>query len=200
MRSGSARKIDLVRRAASERLDPQRRAALGQFMTPSAIAEFMASLFQRWPQHIRLLDPGAGVGSLTHAFANRFWAKADPGSALAVTAYEIDPLLQGYLAGQLRELEREAKGKGHRLSSAILENDFIVSGGFDLSFGRAGFTHVIMNPPYKKISSGSEHRHLLRRVGVETVNLYTAFLAIAVGLTETGGEIVAIVPRSFCNG
>jgi len=34
----------------------------------------------------------------------------------------------------------------------------------------------------------------------ETSNLYTAFLAIAIKLLEPGGELVAITPRSFCNG
>jgi DMSO/TMAO reductase YedYZ molybdopterin-dependent catalytic subunit len=33
-----------------------------------------------------------------------------------------------------------------------------------------------------------------------TVNLYTAFLGLVVALTKPGGEIVAIIPRSFCNG
>ena len=35
---------------------------------------------------------------------------------------------------------------------------------------------------------------------METVNLYTAFLGLAIELMEAGGELVAIVPRSFCNG
>jgi len=40
----------------------------------------------------------------------------------------------------------------------------------------------------------------LRSVGIETVNLYSAFLALTVALTLPGGQIVAIIPRSFCNG
>jgi adenine-specific DNA-methyltransferase len=35
---------------------------------------------------------------------------------------------------------------------------------------------------------------------LETVNLYTAFLGLAIELMMEGGEIVAIIPRSFCNG
>ncbi|WP_323092367.1 Eco57I restriction-modification methylase domain-containing protein, partial [Aeromonas jandaei] len=61
-------------------------------------------------------------------------------------------------------------------------------------------THVILNPPYKKINSQSAHRLALRTVGIETVNLYSAFVALAVGETAPGGQIVAIIPRSFCNG
>jgi adenine-specific DNA-methyltransferase len=41
---------------------------------------------------------------------------------------------------------------------------------------------------------------MLRGLGIETVNLYTAFLALAVAHSKDGGEIVAIIPRSFCNG
>ncbi len=40
----------------------------------------------------------------------------------------------------------------------------------------------------------------MRAVGLETVNLYTAFLGLAIELMAEGGEIVAIIPRSFCNG
>lgn len=62
------------------------------------------------------------------------------------------------------------------------------------------YTHAIINPPYKKISSNSLHRKLLRKIGVETVNLYSAFLALTITLMKDYGEIVAIIPRSFCNG
>ncbi len=62
------------------------------------------------------------------------------------------------------------------------------------------YTHAILNPPYKKINSSSAHRLALRRVGIETVNLYSAFVALAVALAAPGGQIVAIIPRSFCNG
>jgi len=40
----------------------------------------------------------------------------------------------------------------------------------------------------------------LRTLGIETVNLYSAFVAIAVAKATPGGQIVAIIPRSFCNG
>jgi len=62
------------------------------------------------------------------------------------------------------------------------------------------YSHAILNPPYKKINSNSAHRLALRRVGIETVNLYSAFVALAVAQAMRGGQIVAIIPRSFCNG
>jgi len=43
-------------------------------------------------------------------------------------------------------------------------------------------------------------RLLLRQVRIETVDLYSAFVALSLFLVIPGGQVVAIVPRSFCNG
>ena len=186
-----------VRREATERLDPKRRAAMGQFMTPAPIANFMASLFSKWPKEVELLDPGAGVGSLTEAFVERFKRESEPGSRLSAHAYEVEPLLLSYLDGQMNRLASD----GNRMIRAdVIARDFLQEGAFTVSFGGARYTHAILNPPYKKIGASSEYRLLLRRHGIETVNLYTAFLGLAVALTRPGGEVVAIIPRSFCNG
>src|SRR3990170_607422 len=119
------RPIDEARLEASKQLDPSRRSQLGQFMTPTAIADFMASLFTRWPQTVRLLDPGAGVGSLTESFAERFLASATAGASLDAHCYEIEPLLQDYLLDHLREAGARCKSQGHRFSSTIHNLDFI---------------------------------------------------------------------------
>lgn len=169
-------------------------------MTPTAIADFMASLFSHWPAEVRLLDPGAGIGSLTEAFANNFMTHTPVGASLEAHSYEFEPVLLRYLADHLREISADANKRGYRFNSAIHDRDFIADASFDLDMGAPRFTHVIMNPPYKKITTDSQHRKMLSKVGIETVNLYTAFLGLAVALTEPGGEIVAIIPRSFCNG
>jgi len=59
---------------------------------------------------------------------------------------------------------------------------------------------VIMNPPYKKINAKSETRKLLDAFEMEVTNLYAAFVWLAAKLLEPKGELVAITPRSFCNG
>lgn len=194
------RPIDQIRLQASKQLDPLRRSQLGQYMTSTAIADFMASLFTHWPQNIRLLDPGAGVGSLTESFAERFLANATAGASLEAHCFEIEPLLHGYLSDHLREVEIRCKNQGHRFTSTIHKRDFIAEASFDIGMGAPRFTHAILNPPYKKISTDSVHRKMLRQVGLETVNLYTAFLGLTVAMMEDKGEVVAIVPRSFCNG
>ena len=57
-----------------------------------------------------------------------------------------------------------------------------------------------MNPPYKKIKGESATRKRLNSAGFETSNLYAAFVWLTTHLLIPGGEIVAITPRSFCNG
>lgn len=182
--------VDQVRREANGRLDPARKIELGQFMTPTSIARFMASLFSERNGSVRLLDAGAGVGSLTDAFIDH-WGKA----GVSVSAYEIDPTMISYLRDTL---ERYGNCS---FEARIIERDFVQDAVYRIKLGnKERFTHAILNPPYKKIGTNSEHRALLRAVGLETVNLYTAFLGLAIGLMADGGEVVAIVPRSFCNG
>jgi len=64
----------------------------------------------------------------------------------------------------------------------------------------ATVTHAILNPPYRKIATSSRERTLLASIGIETSNLYAAFVALALRQLTEGGELSAITPRSFCNG
>ncbi|MBT8421052.1 MAG: Eco57I restriction-modification methylase domain-containing protein [Gammaproteobacteria bacterium] len=160
----------------------------------------MASFFQDGTGHCRLLDAGAGIGSLSAAFLDRWRAGRFHFQRVELDAFEIDHALTSHLSQTI-----ERYNHGGDFAANIYEEDFIHSAARSLSgdlFSKAleGYTHAILNPPYKKINSNSTHRLALRRVGIETVNLYSAFVALAVALTVTGGQIVAIIPRSFCNG
>ncbi|ECE5701202.1 SAM-dependent methyltransferase, partial [Salmonella enterica] len=67
--------VDTVRREVAPRIEQKRKAEFGQFMTPSSVARFMASLFPSSTlQTCRLLDAGAGVGALSCAFLDRWGA------------------------------------------------------------------------------------------------------------------------------
>jgi hypothetical protein len=50
-----------IRQSVNGSTDRMVRASIGQFLNPAAIAQFMASLFEGGPGHVRLLDPGAGA-------------------------------------------------------------------------------------------------------------------------------------------
>lgn len=181
----------------------QRRYA--QYMTPAPIARFMAGLFPRpQEQELRLLDPGAGLGSLSCALFERF--SAEPGLRhISLDAYEIDPALLAPLQANLSRCAAQAAAC--HLTWQLHGSDFIHAASELLASQSSlwpqplpRYTHCIMNPPYKKLASSSSQRVSLRRAGIETVNLYSAFVALALLLLEDQGLLLAIIPRSFCNG
>ena len=178
--------IDDLRLITNNKLDPANKAIWGQFMTPSCIADYMASLFDKTTDNIKLLDCGAGIGSLTIAALKALE------TVELVDLWEIDPIMQAQLKQNLTHLA---------LDYSIHSQDFISEAVTNICLGKGQrYTHAILNPPYRKINNNSEHRKLLRKVGIETVNLYSAFLALTIKLMAQGGQIVAIIPRSFCNG
>lgn len=196
---------DLYRLDATKQLDPKRRSELGQFLTPANVAQFMAALFDGFDD-VRILEAGAGVGMLLAAAISEACERPTLPTRIEATAFEIDPLLARYLSQTIRGCEARCRHAGIRFRAEVNQADFIEAGVELLDHGLFGvkhqprFTHAILNPPYKKLNSDSATRVRIRRVGIETSNLYTAFIALAVQLLETGGEIVAITPRSFCNG
>ncbi len=161
-------------------------------MTPEPIAAFMAGLFDGpMPGRVRLLDAGAGEGSLTAAFIAR-WT----GSPIEAHAYECDPAIAARLQTTLHRLADQAGS-----APQVLMEDFVQAAARMARLGQGPrYTHAILNPPYRKIGNGSQHRALLRAVGLETVNLYSGFVGLALELLAPGGRLVAIIPRSFCNG
>ncbi|MFW6297875.1 MAG: Eco57I restriction-modification methylase domain-containing protein [Desulfosalsimonas sp.] len=193
--------VEQTRLAASKETDPKRKSQLGQFFTPASIARFMADLFA--PARNKkcvLLDPGAGIGSLSAAFLERWSAGGLDFDEVELHAFEVDESLHPYLSQTL-----EACGKKGQVTSVIRSDDFVIAAAnwLENNFFASPlpeFTHVILNPPYRKIRSDSVHRLALRSVGIETVNLYSAFVALSLALLENHGQLVAIIPRSFCNG
>ena len=160
----------------------------------------MAGLFPDSKEACRLLDAGAGIGSLSAAFLERWRSGELNFQGVELDAFEIDDALHPHLTQTFKNYNNSgdfiANIRGYDFILAATES---ISGGlFSESMGF--YTHAILNPPYKKINSRSEHNLALRAVGIETVNLYSAFVALAVALVAPGGQIVAIIPRSFCNG
>jgi adenine-specific DNA-methyltransferase len=190
--------IDTSRRQATAELDQSKRSDLGQFFTPYDIARFMASLFRvNGERRISLLDPGAGIGSLSVAFLEQLNGKNL--TNLDIIAYEYDGAVSNVLKDNLNDYS--LKTSSYTVTPKVIVGDFIQEGIISYLTGRyTPIDYAILNPPYKKINSDSKHRLLLRKAGIETGNLYSAFVALSILLMKKGGELVAIIPRSFCNG
>lgn len=198
--------VEALRITANAGLDADRRGTLGQFMTPLPVAQLMAAMFGDLSGDIHLLDAGAGVGSLTTAFIEEATARKRRPTAITANAYELEPLLLPPLE-QTKTLCKNACNKASiPFSAKVFPGDFIeeattmLRGDLFAERIQPRFNRAILNPPYHKINSNSKTRMLLRSVGIETSNLYTAFVALAIRLLEDNGELVAITPRSFCNG
>ncbi len=191
--------VEQVRRRLSRNTDANKKSQFGQFLTPAATAAFMAGLFPPAEGHCRLLDAGAGIGSLSAAFLERWRSGVLCFERVELDAFEIDDSLHSQLTHTV------ARYRGDDFSATLHGDDFIhaateaITGGL-FATSLPQYSHIILNPPYKKIGNDSAHRLALRRVGIETVNLYSAFVALAVAQAAPAGQIVAIIPRSFCNG
>ncbi|WP_030780455.1 Eco57I restriction-modification methylase domain-containing protein [Streptomyces sp. NRRL S-920] len=191
------------RQESSSALEPKLRAKLGQYFTPAPAAEFIASLARlEAADTIRILDPGAGAGSLTASLVMRILHDL-PGTRISVTACEVDPQLHGTLAATLEDCVTTSRAAGSRLEVNLVRDDFIAWATEDDELAREArgqFDLVIMNPPYRKLAANSRERRVVAAVCTETSNLYSAFMALGVHLLAPGGQLIAITPRSFANG
>ena len=180
------------------------RAELGQFLTPAPIADFMAGMFHTKRALIRVLDPGAGVGTLTAALVEALLRRKCPPDTISATCYEIDPRLFGQLEGTMQSCRDHCARLGVRFAFDIRRGDFVTAatGSRGALFGNheESYECVVLNPPYRKINSHSDTRLQLRSAGIETTNLYSAFMLLSAKLLSPSGEFVSISPRSFCNG
>lgn len=199
------RAADQYRTEAYEAVGDGSRSEHGQFFTPPPIAHMMTTLFENLPSEIRLLDAGAGVGTLTAAFVDELVIREKLPEKITVTVYEQELEFQPYLKETLHKCRKACEQVGISFSGVIKAEDFVNAASAMLrprllEGQPQRFNCAILNPPYKKIHSQSAYRRRLREAGIETGNLYTAFLALTAGILEPEGQLVAITPRSFCNG
>lgn len=185
-------KIDAQRSAIAAATEREHKSAHGQFMTPATVAAFMADMLNLNQKEVRVVEPGAGIGPLASAVLQRRMAHKPDGSTTSITAIESDQALLPHLR---ENLATQPKTPAH-----VVAGDFTEWAVNEIQFGGDRYTHAIMNPPYKKIATTSSYRKLGSRVGIETVNLYSLFVALTIKLLVPGGSLVAIIPRSFCNG
>jgi adenine-specific DNA-methyltransferase len=87
------------------------------------------------------------------------------------------------------------------VKNTIYTRNFISDVGADIAWGiNKKYDIIIMNPPYKKINSNTLYKSVLHDIAIDTVNTYSAFIAIGIKMLSQNGVLTAIIPRSFCNG
>jgi adenine-specific DNA-methyltransferase len=167
----------------------------------------MADLLPEIPTRFRLLDPGAGPGMLTAAVCERV-AKLRSPRHLEVHLYENDAAVLTLLRRNVALCRDALLAAGHGADFTIHTDDFVLANEhvsepvslFAPGLVRPAFDAIITNPPYFKIAGDSPHAALFRALVHGQPNIYALFLAVAAGTLRPGGALVAITPRSFCNG
>lgn len=175
----------------------------GHFGTPPAIAEFMAGMFSRVPGGTtRILDPGAGVGTLSAAVCET--ALLQKGlRQLFFELWENDPQITPLLDRTMAVCQQALRDAGQDMDFVVRKQDFILANARESLFDdgpAASFHLAILNPPYFKLRKDSAHAQAMRHVVHGQPNIYAGFMAIAADLLLPGGEMVAITPRSYFNG
>ena len=206
MTSSLLKTVEQFRTEAANR-PREEKSLLGQFLTPPDVANLLTSLFQPLQPDtaVRLLDPGAGVGSLTVAFVNWLVQQEHHPASVEIVAVELDDNLVPFLDETLKCCKSLAANAGISLEAQTVHADFLKLCNEEMDLFTAKgvlrpFSHAILNPPYRKINTDSEERELLSKRGIEVSNIYAGFVALTTGLLAEGGELSAITPRSFCNG
>jgi adenine-specific DNA-methyltransferase len=196
-------RTDARRVVAGGDLGGSQRGELGQFFTPARAAKLITDM-PRLPADgiLRVLDPGAGIGSLSASLVARVLREA-PRLSVEIVAAEIDNTVAAGLKASLADCASVAEQAGTPITTRIIHEDLITAAtGLGSNTGPLAdpFDLVIMNPPYRKLGRSSSHRQALAAEGVDCPNLYCAFLALGVMKLKAGGQLVAITPRSFANG
>jgi len=177
--------------------DHTHKERFAQFLTNKNIASFMSRLcveYCKKRDSVEILDPGAGTGILSYSLINEL-SKEQIGN-INLEAYEIDDSIFSELEKTYTKLNKISN-----VQTNILKKDFICDVGFEIGWNlQKKYDMIIMNPPYQKIKSDSLYKKTMQNIGISTVNTYSAFMTIGINLLKENGILIAIVPRSFCNG
>ncbi|RLA82745.1 MAG: hypothetical protein DRG78_06335 [Epsilonproteobacteria bacterium] len=184
--------IEESRKKASSDIEIHKQKLFEQYFTPIDIAKYMCSLFSKIDKKVELLDAGAGVGNLG-AISSLHYLKHN---SVNLTAVEWDTNLLKFINNNLSAI----KAKYNNFSFNIDNTNFYNFSQKAL-LNKKQFNRIIINPPYSLTSKGTqEELLLLEKLDVHTPNAYSNFIELSYRLLDEDGELVAIVPRSFCNG
>ncbi len=182
----------------------------GQYLTPPAVAEFMAGLVSASSKTIRILDPGAGSGILSCALCEALAVCENKPEHIELEVYETEAGLLKQLSSVLEYLKSWLSSVGVELTYILHASDFILENAACLDqrqttlFGDTGhsryYDFIISNPPYFKIPKDDPRSRACLSVIHGQPNIYALFMAVSAHMLKPGGELVYITPRSFAAG
>lgn len=176
--------VEKSRKLAQKHISTEKIKLNEQYFTPARIATIMAHMFSvNKACQLRVLDPCSGVGNLAAALYERADLK---GEHCSFTIIEKDLFLFGQSKNNFAKIPQ----------SEVMHADF-----FDVLPKLLKYDRIILNPPYSKIRPNSKPAQLCSSIlNYTDTNTYSAFVSLCLSLLSENGELVAIIPRSFCNG
>lgn len=197
--------IDLAHaqgRAFTQGLSRDEQKQLGQFMTPPAIARFMAErlVADVVLDTVRVLEPAAGGGILAAAVIEALLSKPTPPTRIELYLFEYDARLVPALRALAEKAREVCRAKGVELDWNLANEDFLLS-----ELARSGQPVegllTISNPPFFKLNKTTDPRAQVHGYAVYgQPNIYALFMAACARLTHESGRWCFITPRSWMAG
>jgi Type I restriction-modification system methyltransferase subunit len=173
----------------------------GQFFTNKKVAVFMANLFDLNRQELKLLDPGAGTGILSAAVCDRIIFESEEKRKVTIDCYEPDSCVIPCLKRVLSECKNVLESHGHEMDFYIYQSNFVLNNAnYDKDCNKKVYDLAICNPPYYKLRKDSEESLAVDYLKLSPPNIYSLFMFFAAKMLSKEGQMVFIVPRSFCSG
>lgn len=152
---------------------PEEKSEREQYLTPINVATTAVGMLDDVASP-RCLDLGAGTGVLSFALSERF-------HHARITAVESDSRLIAPLSETLDALRCDATAAHADVFAMDLPECDI----------------AVLNPPYRKMAASDALQQIMP---FRCPNYYAAFVWLALRSLADGGQLVAIVPRSWTNG
>lgn len=191
-------------RAFTATLSRNEQRGMGQFMTPPAIARFMAQRLVAGVTggHVRVLEPAAGGGILAAAAVEALLAKpvGERPEVIELLVYELDTRLIPGLLLLCEQMRDACEAEGIFLDFLVANEDFLLS---ELSLRAKPLPRLltISNPPFLKLNKTTDDRAALHAYAVHgQPNIYALFMASTARLTSMDGGWCFITPRSWMAG
>src|SRR3990172_6545326 len=201
---------DRVGRWYGESATDVHKKKFGQYLTPVAVADFMAGLVVFNGDDIRIIDPGAGTGVLACALCEKLSNQPKKPRNIVLVAYEMDHVLISATHSCLDYLKKWLEDRKITFTYTIEAKDFIQANARALDDLQTTLSQIvsieepfdvaISNPPYFKIPKDDPRARNAASVVHGQPNIYALFMAVSAALLKADGELVFITPRSYTAG
>ncbi len=165
----------------------------GQFFTSIDVARFMGDGYKPTSRCVKILDPGAGNGSLGAALVEHL-VENKLCDVIDLTYIEDDLEVMPVLEQTVTIVRDYCKTNKVSCKIHIIRKNFILEDFKDK------YDVIISNPPYKKIRKDSDESLKMKEYVHGQPNLYSLFMAKGMNLLEDGGMFIYITPRSWTSG